>query len=164
MYLNDPVKVRALLSEPMSKFFPLVPRYRLDDEQAWLIGIDPLRRYWFSANGDETMPVTLPGFSTDEFAAFREFILAFRSMGAGDSIQLPTAIHTVLVVKCVSKNCFIVEGDVNGFPASHVFDQETLESLLMTAHPDWRCAPHHEDLGRQSLSLSWEKPTVVKAA
>ena len=45
----------------MSDSFPLAPRYRLDDEDAWLVGIDPLRRYWFAANGDETIQVVVPG-------------------------------------------------------------------------------------------------------
>ena len=144
--------------------FSLIPRYRLDDESTWLIGIDPLRHYWLSVNGDETMPTLVPGLSTDHFAAFRQAILAFRDMRLGDSIQLPTAMHSPLVITCVSQNCFSVQGDVNGFPASHLFDQESLEALLMTAHPDWRCADHHADLGRKLLSLSWQQPTATKAA
>lgn len=148
----------------MSEHFPLVPRYRLDDEQAWLVGIDPLRRYWLLVNGDESTPVILPGLNTEDFDAFRAAILTFREMTAGDTLRLPTAMGTELVVKCVSKNCFVIDTDVNGHPATHLFDQESLESLLMTAHPDWRCAPHHKDLGRQMLSLSWEQPAAMKAA
>lgn len=148
----------------MSDRFPLLPRYRLDDEKAWLVGIDPLRRYWLLVNGDEATPIVLPGLSTHNFDVFREAILGFRSMSAGDQLKLPTAVGTQLVVKCVSKNCFVIDGEVNGNPATHVFDQESLESLLMTAHPDWQCAPHHRELGRRMLSLSWEKPAAVKVA
>ncbi|MEM9008357.1 MAG: hypothetical protein AAGE59_33215 [Cyanobacteria bacterium P01_F01_bin.86] len=148
----------------MSDSFPLAPRYRLDDEDAWLVGIDPLRRYWFAANGDETIQVVVPGLSTHSFEGFREAILAFRAMRSGSSIELPTALGTTLEVKCVSRNCFLLEAEVNGFTASHLFDQEALESLLMTAHPDWCCAPHHEDLGRRMLSLSWNKSANAEVA
>ena len=148
----------------MSDRFPLLPRYRLDDEQHWLVGIDPLRRYWLLVNGDEAAPVILPGLSTDNFDVFRDAILTFRDMVSGDTLELPTAIGTELAIKCVSKNCFVIDTEVNGNPATHIFDQESLESLLMTAHPDWKCAPHHEELGRQMLSLSWEKPAAVNVA
>lgn len=148
----------------MSNSFPLSPRYRLDDGDAWLVGVDPLRRYWLSANGDETVPVVIPGLTSNSFEAFRDSVLAFRSLRPGDSVQLPTTIGVLLTIKCVSRNCFLVDGDVNGFPASHLFDQESLESLLMTAHPDWKCAPHHQELGRQMLSLSWEKPASIGVA
>ena len=148
----------------MSDRFPLVPRYRLDNEQTWLIGIDPLRRYWLFVNGDEAKPVILPGLSTDDFDQFRQAILAFRGLAAGDTLELPTATATKLTIRCASKNCFAIDFEVNGNPATHLFDQESLESLLMTAHPDWQCAPHHRDLGREMLSLSWNQPSASKAA
>lgn len=148
----------------MSECFPLTPRYRLDDEQVWLVGIDPLRRYWLLVNGDAATSVALSGLNTNNFEVFREAIVAFRNMSAGDYLQLPTAGETLLTVRRVSENCFVIQGDVNGSPVSHVFDQETLESLLMTAHPDWRCAPQHEELGRRLLFLSWEKSEAVQAA
>ena len=148
----------------MSDRFPLVPRYRLDDEQIWLVGIDPLRRYWILVNGDEAKPIILPGLSTHDFDQFRQAILTFRGMAAGDTLDLPTVTGDCLTVQCVSKNCFVIDHDVNGHPATHLFDQESLESLLMTAHPDWQCAPHHRDLGRQALSLSWEQPAAAKVA
>jgi hypothetical protein len=148
----------------MSERFPLVPRYRLDDEQAWLIGIDPLRRYWLLVNGAEQMPIIVPGLNTEDFEQFREAILAFRGMDAGMCLELSTTSGMPLVVTCISKNCYSFESEVDGYPATHLFDQESLESLLMTAHPDWRCAPHHEELGRQLLSLSWYQPAAAKAA
>ncbi|NER82183.1 MAG: hypothetical protein F6K42_22005 [Leptolyngbya sp. SIO1D8] len=148
----------------MGSFFPLVSRYRLDDEDTWLVGIDPLRRYWLSVNGDKTLPLVVPGLNASCREDFREAILAFREMRPSDSIQLPTAVGMPLTVKCISRNCFLIEANVNGCPASHLFDQESLESLLMTAHPDWRCAPHHKELGRQMLILSWEKPAAVEVA
>lgn len=146
----------------MSDRFPLVPRYRLDDEQAWLVGIDPLRRYWLLVNGDETKPIILPGLGAQDFDQFRKAILSFRSMVAGDTLDLPTATGAVLTIACASKNCFAVDFEVDGCLATHLFDQESLESLLMTAHPDWQCAPHHQDLGRRTLSLSWHQPTASK--
>ena len=146
----------------MSDRFPLVPRYRLDDEQVWLVGIDPLRRYWLLVNGDEAKPIILPGLSTSDFDQFRKAILSFRDMAAGDALAMPTSTGTTLTVRCASKNCFAIDCDVDGYPATHLFDQESLESLLMTAHPDWQCAPHHRELGRKTLSLSWNQPTVSK--
>ncbi|PSN17048.1 hypothetical protein C7271_19795 [filamentous cyanobacterium CCP5] len=148
----------------MSDSFPLAPRYRLDDGDAWLVGIDPLRRYWVAANGDDASSLVIPGLSVADFELFRDLMLAFRNMRSGDSLPLPTAVGVPLLVTCVSKNCFLVESAVDGCPASHLFDQEALESLLMTAHPDWRCAPHHKDLGNRMLSLAWEKPAVIGAA
>lgn len=148
----------------MSDRFPLVPRYRLDDDQSWLVGIDPLRRYWLLVNGDEATPVILPGLSVDEFDVFRDAILTFRSLTAGETLSLPTAIGGELMIRCVSKNCYVIDTDVNGYPATHLFDQESLESLLMTAHPDWKCAPHHQELGRHMISCSWEQPDAVKVA
>ncbi|MEM6714085.1 MAG: hypothetical protein AAF827_02270 [Cyanobacteria bacterium P01_D01_bin.6] len=146
----------------MSDRFPLVPRYRLNDEQTWLVGIDPLRRYWLLVNGDEAKPIILPGLSTSDFDQFRKAILAFRSLSAGDTLDLPTATGAVLTIKCASKNCFVIDFEVDGYPATHFFDQESLESLLMTSHPDWQCAPHHQELGKQILSLSWQQPTAIK--
>ncbi|MEL6382820.1 MAG: hypothetical protein AAFQ89_10175 [Cyanobacteria bacterium J06626_18] len=148
----------------MSDAFPLAPRYRLDDNDNWLVGVDPLRRYWLAVNGDRTLPVIIPGLNASSFDAFREAVLAFRDMRPGEAMEFPTAIGLPFTLQCVSKNCFLVSGDVNGFPASHLLDQEALESLLMTAHPDWRCAPHHEELGRQMLSLAWDKPAAAKVA
>ncbi|MEM9121132.1 MAG: hypothetical protein AAGD09_25115 [Cyanobacteria bacterium P01_F01_bin.56] len=146
----------------MSDRFPLVPRYRLNDEQTWLVGIDPLRRYWLLVNGDEAKPIILPGLSTSDFDQFRKAILAFRSLSAGDTLDLPTATGAVLTIKCASKNCFVIDFEVDGYLATHFFDQESLESLLMTSHPDWQCAPHHQELGKQILSLSWHQPTAIK--
>lgn len=148
----------------MREFFPLVPRYRLDDEQPWLLGIDPLRRYWLSVNGGSTVTALVPGLNTESFETFRTAMRSFRQLQAGETIHLPTALGTSLDITCVSNNCFLIAGNVNGAAVSHVFDQESLESLLMTAHPDWCCAPHHKELGCQVLSLSWSQPAAAKVA
>ncbi|MEO1093944.1 MAG: hypothetical protein AAFX01_03470 [Cyanobacteria bacterium J06638_28] len=148
----------------MSNPFPLAPRYRLDDEDTWLIGIDPIRRYWLAINGDETLQAVISGLDSEDFAAFREAVFSFREMHSGDSVQLPTRAGSPLIVKCVAKNCFLLEGEVNGYAACHLFDHESLESLLMTAHPDWVCAPQHKALGSKLLSLAWSQPTVSQVA
>lgn len=148
----------------MSEHFPLVPRYRLDDEQEWLVGIDPLRRYWISVNSSELITVVVPGLNAAQFEAFRKSILNFRAMSAGQSIELPTITESPLVITCISKNCYALKGEINGAGVSHLFDHESLEALLMTAHPDWQCAPHHEELGRQMLSLCWQQPAANKVA
>jgi hypothetical protein len=148
----------------MVEYFPLAPRYRLDDEQYWLVGIDPMRRYWLLVNSEAALTVTIPGLSVEAFSEFRDAILAFRNLNIGESITLPTAIACKLVITCVSKNCYAIASDVNGYPVSHLFDHESLESLLMTAHPDWKCAPHHKELGRQLLSVAWNKTTATQVA
>jgi hypothetical protein len=54
----------------MLQLFPLAPRYRLDDEQPWLEGIDPSRHYWIKVNSHATLIVAIPGLifsKTDEF-------------------------------------------------------------------------------------------------
>ncbi|MEM1309043.1 MAG: hypothetical protein AAGF98_05995 [Cyanobacteria bacterium P01_H01_bin.153] len=142
----------------------LVPRYRLDDEQTWLMGIDPLRRYWLWVNDNQANPVILPGLSVNNFDVFRDAILTFRAMTVGDTAKLPTAMGADLVIKCVAKNCYAIDGNVNGNPATHIFDQESLESLLMTAHPDWQCAPHHRELGQKMLAKAWNQPVAVGVA
>ena len=144
--------------------FSLAPRYRLDDEQPWLVGIDPLRRYWISVNGEDNLTLVIPGFQAESLAALREAIHTLRGMEAGDYAEFPTALDTPLTIHCIADNCFAVAGQVNASWVCHLFDQETLESLIMTAHPDWKCAPHHVDLGRQILVGAWQQAAIAKAA
>jgi hypothetical protein len=66
-------------------------------------------------------------------------------------------------IYCISLNCYAVEAQINEALVWHLFDQETLDSLLMTAHPDWVCAPSDIDLGRKMLLRSFEKATVTKS-
>lgn len=142
----------------------LAPRYRLDDEHPWLIGIDPLRRYWIAVNGDETHTAVLPGLQADTLAELKAAVMGIRDLAAGDRLELPTAMGNSLEVRCVAENCFAIADSSNGVPVEHCFDQESLESLLMTAHPDWRCAPQHLELGRRQLNGAWTAPAVAKAA
>jgi hypothetical protein len=65
-------------------------------------------------------------------------------------------------IHCVSLNCYGVEAEINNAPVWHLFDQETLDSLLMTAHPDWQCAPKDIELGRKLLLRSLELAAVTK--
>ncbi|HEY9637141.1 MAG TPA: hypothetical protein V6D14_27320 [Coleofasciculaceae cyanobacterium] len=46
-------------------------------------------------------------------------------------------------------------------PIFHLFDQETLDSLLMMAHPDWQCTPKDINLVQQLLAHSLEKVSVA---
>lgn len=148
----------------MSDFLPLSPRYRLDDEQPWLVGIDPIRRYWIQVNGEAERTVALPGLCPETLKAFREAVLSFRAMVPGMSLSLPTAMAEPFDICCVSENCFAVSSVIAGAEVSHLFDRETLESLLMTAHPDWRCSPEHVYLGRRIVSMAWQQPVAEKVA
>jgi hypothetical protein len=67
------------------------------------------------------------------------------------------------IIHCVSPNCYAVEAQINNAWVWHLFDQETLDSLLMTAHPNWQCAPKHIELGRKLLMRSFEQAAVTKS-
>lgn len=142
----------------------LAPRYRLDDESPWLKGIDPMRRYWIHVNGEPGFLRALPGLKTDDFEAFRQAVRSFRSLTIGAVLTLPTEMGRSMTIHCVAENCYGIADSTTPNPVWHLFDYESIESLLMTAHPDWRCAPQHLDLGRSLLSVSFEQPAVVKVA
>ncbi|HIK46355.1 MAG TPA: hypothetical protein IGR64_15965 [Leptolyngbyaceae cyanobacterium M65_K2018_010] len=142
----------------------LAPRYRLDDESAWLQGVDPLRRYWIFVNGDGETLRSLPGLSPSNFETFRQAIRSFRAMTIGETLTLPAELGQELTIICVAENCYALADPSRVAPVWHLFDREALESLLMTAHPDWQCAPHHLELGRSLLTLAWGQPVAVKAA
>lgn len=136
-------------------YFPLAPRYRLDDESPWLQGIDPSRRYWIDVNSSPTHRVSVEGLVVADFDEFKQTILGFRSLANGEQMQVER-ICNALTIHCLGENCYAIEGEVAGAPVWHLFDRESLESLLMTAHPDWQCAPKDVDLGRRMLMRSWE--------
>jgi hypothetical protein len=142
----------------------LAPRYRLDDESPWLRGIDPLRRYWIHVNGDQGELRVLPGLSSQSAEAFRQSILGFRDLAIGQELTLPTVLGDRLTIYCVAQNCYAIADISTGAEVWHLFDRESLESLLLTAHPDWQCAPEHLTLGRSLLTLAWGQPEVIKAA
>lgn len=70
-------------------------------------------------------------------------------------------IASSCLIHCISDNCFAIEMEVGGALVWHLFDEETLESLLMTSHPDWQCAPKDMELGRQMLASLWQQPAVA---
>ncbi|HEY9618698.1 MAG TPA: hypothetical protein V6C64_17785 [Microcoleaceae cyanobacterium] len=138
----------------------LAPRYRLDDELPWLEGIDPSRHYWIAVNSDLSQMVAIPGLAAASFTQFRATILNFRAMQPGDQITImrPAAQCTI---HCIRQNCFAIAAEINHAPVWHLFDQETLESLLMTSHPDWQCSPQDVDLGRRMLMRSWQQTAAA---
>ncbi len=138
----------------------LAPRYRLDDELPWLVGIDPSRHYWLQVNGDAAQAVAVAGLAPASQAEFKAAILRFRAMQPGEAMQLvrPVGCHTLC---CVSENCYALEAEHEGGLVWHLFDRETIESLLMTAHPDWQCAPQDLDLGRRALERAWRQAVAA---
>lgn len=140
--------------------FILSPRYRLDSDSPWLEGIDPVRHYWIALNGNDEMVVPVPGLLTNSIHQLREAIQKFRSLKHGEQMTLERSSNHH-VIHCISANCYAIEGKVNGAAVWHLFDHETLESLMMTAHPDWYCAPKDIELGRKLLSLAWEQPVAA---
>ncbi|WP_017319426.1 hypothetical protein [Mastigocladopsis repens] len=140
----------------------LSPRYRLDDELPWLEGIDPSRHYWIAVNGDKNLTVAIPGLTVSSISELKQTIRKFRSLQPGEQMILARVASTC-TIQCVSPNCYAVEAQINGFPVWHLFDQETLESLLRTAHPDWQCAPKDIELGRKLLMRSFQQAAVTKS-
>ena len=138
----------------------LVPRYRLDDDSSWLLAIDPVRRYWIAANGDERLSTEIAGLLTSDKQKFREVILQFRALTSGETLNLPTYREETQIY-CVATNCYAVVGEVAGAEVWHIFDRESLESLLMTAHSDWIPNPKDLERSRQLLSKSWEQSLVA---
>jgi len=140
--------------------FPLAPRYRLDDESVWLEGIDPSRYYWLWVNGEQSLSIALPGLIGSSLDEFKTALRQFRALQAGESILLKRAAEQC-TIHCISQNCYAVEGMLDQAPVWHLFDQETLDSLLMTGHPDWQCAPCDMDLGRRLLMRSWQQSSAA---
>jgi hypothetical protein len=134
----------------------LAPRYRLDDEIPWLEGIDPSRHYWIWVNGERDLSIAIPGLTMLSSEQFRETILGVRELQPGQHLKLQRAA-TTSAIHCITSNCYAIAGEVNGAAVWHLFDQETLESLLMTGHPDWKCASQDVELGRRLLLRSWEQ-------
>ena len=138
----------------------LAPRYRLDDDSFWLIAIDPVRRYWIAVNGDEQLSTEIAGLLTSDKQKLREVILQFRALTPGETLYLPTYKQSVQIY-CVATNCYAIADKVSEAEVWHLFDRETLESLLMTAHADWIASPKDIERSRQLLSKSWEKSLVA---
>ncbi|MCX7596090.1 MAG: hypothetical protein N2235_20505 [Fischerella sp.] len=141
--------------------FCLSPRYRLDDELPWLEGIDPSRNYWIMVNGDKNLTVALPGLVVSSKSELKQAIQQFRSLQPGEQMTL-TRIASNFTIHCIGSNCYAVEAEINNALVWHLFDRETLDSLLMTAHPDWQCAPKDIELGRKLLLRSFEQMAATK--
>lgn len=134
--------------------FPLAPRYRLDDELPWLEGVDPSRHYWLKVNGDEALTIVIPGLAVASIEAFKTEVLRFRALQPGEEMEIRRAANHCSVI-CVSQNCYAIATEIAGAPVWHLFDQESLESLLRTGHPDWKCSAKDMELGRRRLMQSW---------
>jgi hypothetical protein len=139
----------------MTQLFALSPRYRLDDELPWLEAIDPSRHYWIAVNGDSNATTAIPGLAVSSFDEFKQAIRQFRALQVGGQMTIARAASTCTVT-CISSNCYAIQAEVNGAAVWHLFDRETLESLLMTAHPDWQCSPKDVEMGRKLLAKSFQ--------
>jgi len=143
----------------MTQAFTLAPRYRLDDESPWLEGIDPGRNYWIAVNGDANIKLAIPGLTVSSLMEWKQNIRKFRALQPGERMDIVRAAQSCTIY-CISSNCYAIEAEVAGSPIWHLFDQESLDSLLMTSHPDWQCAAKDIDLGRQLLARSWQQVVV----
>lgn len=138
----------------------LSPRYRLDDQITWLEGIDPSRRYWLAVNGDKNLTVIIPGLCASSIQELKETILKLRSLQPQEKMLIERTVGR-LVVQCISKNCYAIQGRVKGALTWHLFDKESLESLLLTSHPDWIPSPKDMELGRKVLEMAFEQPAYA---
>lgn len=145
----------------MEVSFCLSPRYRLDDEMPWLEGIDPCRNYWIMVNGESNITVAIPGLTVASKSELKEIIVQFRSLQPGEKMSLDH-VAGACTIFCVSHNCYALEDKINGVLVWHLFDKETIDSLLMTANPDWQCSPKDLDLGRRLLMRSFQQAAAIK--
>ncbi|MEO1590232.1 MAG: hypothetical protein AAFU71_02955 [Cyanobacteria bacterium J06632_22] len=139
----------------------LTPRYTLDDSSPWLVGIDPVRRYWIKVNGESDQTIQIPGMMSASLNIVKQAIQSFRASQPGMTMTLPTAASATLKIYHVNNNLYAVPAMVEGATAWHLFDAETIESFLLTAHPDWQCAPQDVALGRTLLCQAWEQPSAA---
>ncbi|WP_017304961.1 hypothetical protein [Spirulina subsalsa] len=144
----------------MTEPFVLSPRYRLDDELPWLMGVDPSRNYWIWVNGESDLTVMIPGLLVTDLETWKALIRRFRRLQPQEQMQIERVAQSV-IVHCVSTNCYAIASEVSGAVVWHLFDRESLESLLMTSHPDWQCAPKDIELGRSWLAQAFAQPAQV---
>lgn len=144
----------------MVQSLTLAPRYRLDDESIWLVGIDPSRHYWLNINGDPQTQSVLPGFIASSGMLWKQVFKQFRSLQSGEKMTIARTAG-VLTIHCVSANCYAIASEINNAPVWHLFDRESLESLLMSAHPDWICASTDVDLGRRAIERAFAQPAIA---
>ena len=147
---------------PMKVSFCLSPRYRLDDELPWLEGIDPSRHYWIKINGSSKLTVAIPGLLVSSMDEMKQAMKRFRSLQPGEQMTLER-VASNCTIHCIATNCYAIETEVLDAPVWHLFDQETLDGLLTSAHPDWQCAPSDIDLGRKLLLRSLQQATATKS-
>lgn len=133
----------------MTQPFIVAPRYRLDDESQWLRGIDPSRRYCLWINGERSLATTLPGLLTFRPSEWQQALREFRQLRPQGQMTLERLGIPALKIHCLSTNCYAIATTYQGAEVWHLFDQEALESLLMTGHTDWQG-------GTRSLELGWE--------
>jgi hypothetical protein len=141
----------------MAAHVNLSPRYRINDELPWLEGIDPSRHYWIAVNGDNRYIVKIPGLiiisSLDEL---RETMRQFRTLKPEEQMTLERAA-SITKIHCITPNCYAVEAYIANAAVLHLFDYEALDSLLMTAHPDWQSSAKDIELGRKVLCRSFQQ-------
>ncbi|MGK7944897.1 MAG: hypothetical protein AB4058_10560 [Microcystaceae cyanobacterium] len=145
----------------MSHSFILAPRYRLDDESSWLEGVDPCQYYWIWVNGDPQVSVVIPGLCVSNKQELKTVIKQMRSLQSGEMMRIQRAADS-FVLHCVGDNCYGIEGQVQGALVWHLFDQEALESLLMTSHPDWLPSTQGMELGRKRLNQAFVQPAYAQ--
>lgn len=140
--------------------FILAPRYRLDDEQPWLEGIDPARHYWLRVNGEAGPRVAIPGLLLADLEAWKQTVRAFRALQPGECLTLERPSGATNL-RCISDNCYAIAHTIAAAPVWHLFDRETIESFLMTSHPDWQCSERDLALGRELLAQSFSQAAVA---
>ena len=156
-HLRNKYKIQLV---SMKTLLCLSPRYLLDDRSSWLEGVDPSRRYWIAVNGDKNHIVAIPGPVVSSRSELKQIIFQFRLLQPTEKMTL-TRAASACTIHCIRENYYTLEVEDNIAPVLHLFDRETLDALLMTAHPDWRCSPADIDLGRKLLMRSFGEAEPV---
>lgn len=141
---------------PMQSALALAPRYTWEHEFNWLLGVDPVRRYWIKIDRTDSVAVAIPGLSVQSLNVLQETIRSFHSLPVGSTITLPTFTTERLTIHHLMENLYAIPHAINGAATWHLFDCKAIESLLLTAHPDWRCTPQDIALGRDVIALGWQ--------
>jgi hypothetical protein len=149
----------------------LSPRYCLNDQQNWLNWLDP-HHSWIRVNGCADLKVRLPGLAAASGEEFRSVLRQLRALQPGSELQLIRSASVTTIYR-VSDSCYAIFGQVNDpingpidgltngpigdVPIMHLFDPETLESLLHASYPDGSGRPQTLDWEHCWLSQSWER-------
>lgn len=106
------------------------------------------------------MEVVIPGLIVSSIEELKAAMQQFRSLQPNETMKI-TRVSGSCTLYCINQNCYAIEGRVKGALTWHLFDKESLESLLLTSHPNWLPSPSDIELGRKLLARAFEQPAYA---